>query len=48
MLWEVVYADGILDKYESALIRQLTGLLHITDSESAEAKRQALKARSQK
>ncbi|MBJ26353.1 MAG: hypothetical protein CL567_01685 [Alphaproteobacteria bacterium] len=48
MLWEVVYADGILDKYESALIRQLTGLLHITDSESAEAKRQALKARPQK
>lgn len=30
-LWEVVYADGSRDMHESALIRQLCGLLHVED-----------------
>ena len=42
MLWEVVYADGALDKYEAALINQLTGLLHVTSAENAKAKKAAL------
>lgn len=32
-LWEVVYADGSRDMHESALIRQLCGLLHVSDRE---------------
>lgn len=29
MLWEMAYADGVLDKYEEHLVRKLTDLLHI-------------------
>lgn len=29
MLWEMAYADGVLDKYEEGLVRKLTDLLHI-------------------
>lgn len=32
-LWEVVYADGRRDMHESALIRTLAGLLHVSDRE---------------
>jgi len=32
-LWEVVYADGSRDMHESALIRTLAGLLHVSDPE---------------
>ena len=42
MLWKVVYADGSLDQYEAALIRKLSGLLHVRDSESADARKKAL------
>lgn len=42
MLWEVVYADGSLDHYEASLIRKLSGLLHVPDSESAEARQRVL------
>ena len=30
-VWEVVYADGVREMHESALIRKLCGLLHLED-----------------
>lgn len=41
MLWEVIYADGALHDYESSLMRRLTGLLHVSDQESAAARNRA-------
>lgn len=37
-LWEVVYADGRRDMHESALIRTLAGLLHVSDPEAGMAR----------
>ena len=37
-LWEVVYADGSRDMHESALIRQLAGLLHVSDRDAGVAR----------
>ncbi len=31
-MWEVAYADGELDKYEEALIRQVSELIHVSHS----------------
>ncbi|MBL4747601.1 MAG: TerB family tellurite resistance protein [Magnetovibrio sp.] len=42
MLWEVVYADGELHDYESNLVRRLTGLLHVSDRESGDARKRVL------
>lgn len=42
MLWEVVYADGKLDDYESNLVRRLAGLLYVSDRESGEARKRIL------
>jgi len=42
MLWEVTYADGELHDYEASLMRRLTGLLHVSDQESAAARNRAL------
>jgi uncharacterized tellurite resistance protein B-like protein len=33
MLWEVAYADDVLDPEEDALIRKLAGLIHVPDRE---------------
>jgi uncharacterized tellurite resistance protein B-like protein len=41
MLWEVVYADGVLHDYEASLMRRLTGLLHVPDRENAAARDRA-------
>ena len=43
-VWEVVYADGVREMHESALIRRLCGLLHIEDREAGLA-RQRVAAR---
>tara|TARA_X000001036_G_scaffold185863_1_gene175316 strand:+ start:226 stop:669 length:444 start_codon:yes stop_codon:yes gene_type:complete len=40
-MWEIVLSDGILDDFEAALMRQLTGLFHLSDRESAEARKKA-------
>lgn len=37
-IWKVVYADGILEKYEDYLIHQLGKLLRLTHSQLIEAK----------
>jgi len=42
MLWEVAYADGVVHDYEANLIRRATGLLHVTDRESGEARKRVL------
>jgi len=39
MLWEVVYADGVVDEYESNLVRRLSGLLYVDDRDSGEARK---------
>jgi uncharacterized tellurite resistance protein B-like protein len=33
MLWEVAYADGVLDPYEDSLLRRVGGLIHVSDRE---------------
>ena len=42
MMWHVSYADGVLHDYEANLVRRLTGLLHVTDRESGEARKRVL------
>ncbi len=42
MLWEVVYADGVLDPEEDALIRKLGALIYVTDRERVLAKKRVL------
>ena len=42
MLWEVVYADGILDDYEGNLLRRIGGLLYVTERERGEARKRVL------
>ena len=43
MLWEVVYADGELDDFESNMMRRVCGLLYVTDRESGYARKRAMK-----
>ena len=33
MLWEVAYADGVLDQYEDGLLRRIGGLVYVSDRE---------------
>ncbi len=42
MLWEVVYADGVLDAFEDRLIRSVAALLHVADRIRAEARQRVL------
>jgi uncharacterized tellurite resistance protein B-like protein len=42
MLWEVVYADGVLDPEEDALMRRLGGLVYVTDRDRVLARRRVL------
>ena len=42
MIWEVVYADGILHDFEATLMRRLAGLLYVDDRDSGEAKKRAM------
>jgi uncharacterized tellurite resistance protein B-like protein len=41
-VWEVIYADGVREMHESALIRKLCGLLHIDDREAAFARQRVV------
>ena len=41
-LWRVIYADGVLDKYEDALARQLAGLLRISPRTAIDLKLKVL------
>jgi uncharacterized tellurite resistance protein B-like protein len=42
MLWEVAYADGVLDPDEDALIRRIAGLIFVEDHERGAARRRVL------
>jgi len=42
MLWEVVYADGVLDPFEDRLIRSVAALLHVPDRLRAEARQRVV------
>ncbi|GAB6052378.1 TerB family tellurite resistance protein [Magnetospira thiophila] len=41
MMWEVVLADGVIDDFESNLMRRLAGLIYVSDRESGEARQRA-------
>ncbi len=43
MLWEVAYADGVLDPLEDSLLRRVGGLIDVSDYERGEAKRRVLR-----
>lgn len=42
MLWEVVYADGVLHDYEASLMRRVAGLVYVSDTESGSARKRVL------
>ena len=42
MMWEVAYADGVLDPEEDALIRRMVNLIHITDRDRVLARQRVL------
>jgi len=37
-LWEVAYSDGVLDKHEEGLIRQVAELIHVPHSQFIQAR----------
>ena len=41
-MWEVVYADGVLDDYEANLLRRVAGLIYVPDRESGQARLRVL------
>lgn len=43
MLWEVVYADGVLDDFEANLLRRVGGLLYVSDRDRGLARKRVLK-----
>jgi uncharacterized tellurite resistance protein B-like protein len=38
MLWEVAYADGVLDPEEDALLRRVAGLIYVSDADRVAAR----------
>jgi uncharacterized tellurite resistance protein B-like protein len=42
MLWEVIYADGQIDAFESNLMRRIAGLIYVPDPESGRARQRVL------
>jgi len=42
MLWEVAYADGVLDPQEDMLLRRVAGLIYVPDGERGMARLRAL------
>jgi len=42
MMWEVAYADGVLDPHEDMLLRRIAGLIHVDDRERGLARQRAL------
>lgn len=45
MLWDVVYADGVIHDYESNLMRRLSGLLYVDDQDSGAARKRVMERR---
>lgn len=42
MMWEVAYADGILDEYQDSLLRRVGGLIYVPDRERGMARQRVL------
>ena len=42
MLWEVVYADGHVDAFESQLLRRIGGLIYVTDRDRGMARKRVI------
>ncbi len=45
MLWDVVYADGVVHDHEASLMRRLCGLLFVDDQDGAAARKRVLERR---
>jgi uncharacterized tellurite resistance protein B-like protein len=45
MLWEVAYADGVLDPEEDLMIRRVAGLIYVTDRDRVLARQRVLARR---
>jgi uncharacterized tellurite resistance protein B-like protein len=45
MLWEVAYADGVLDPYEDSLLRRVGGLIYVPDRERGMAPQRVIERR---
>lgn len=41
-MWEVVYADGVVDDYEANLLRRVAGLIYVPDRESGQARQRVM------
>ena len=42
MLWEVAYADGVLDPEEDSLVRRIAGLIYVSDADRVGARLRVL------
>ncbi len=42
MLWEVVYADGVLHDYEANLLRRIGGLIYVSDMDRGNARKRVM------
>ena len=42
MLWEIAYADGVLDPEEDALLRRVAGLIYVSDADRVAARLRVL------
>jgi uncharacterized tellurite resistance protein B-like protein len=42
MLWEVAYADGVLDPEEDVLLRRVAGLIYVSDRDRVAARQRVL------
>jgi uncharacterized tellurite resistance protein B-like protein len=47
MLWDVAYADGVLDPEEDLLIRRIAGLVYVSDRDRVLARQRVLARRDQ-
>jgi len=45
MMWDVVYADGVMHDYEANLMRRLGGLLYVDDQDNGAARKRILERR---
>src|ERR1700760_4921308 len=43
LLWEVAYADGVLNPDEDTLLRRVAGLLYVSDYDRGEARKRVLR-----
>ena len=43
MLWEVAYADRVLNEYEDSLLRRVGGLIYVPDRERGMARQRVRK-----